>query len=401
MKFSHFTIGLLALVSPVAAAWTKEDREIFRIRDEIAAHETDPAATFYEILGITNSASQDDINKAYRTKTRALHPDKVTQQLRSERTKGKKKGAKGPSQSEIKNAVKLASERQARLSLIANILRGEGRERYDHYLANGFPLWKGTDYYYNRYRPGLGSVLIGVFLVGGGAVHYFILYMGWKRQKEFVQRYVKYARDTAWGGSLNVPAVESEPTSGQDDDEGPPQPMNRRERRMRDKENKREGGRSVKKARKVKSSPASRDASTGPTGQKRRVVAENGKILVVDSLGDVYLEEEDKDGVVHEFLLDPNEIPQPTIKDTAIFRAPLFFYDQTLGRVVPRKAAAAEELDVVVDEDDSDEPQRTPSTDSAGEDFELLDKSVDSLGKAKSTGTQKAGKPSKRKGRKK
>ena len=98
----------------------------------------------------------------------------------------------------------------------------------------------------------------------------------------------------------------------------------------------------------------------------------------------------------------PNEIPQPTIKDTAIFRAPLFFYDQTLGRVVPRKAAAAEELDVVVDEDDSDEPQRTPSTDCAGEDFELLDKSVDSLlGKAKSTGTQKAGKPSKRKGRKK
>ena len=97
----------------------------------------------------------------------------------------------------------------------------------------------------------------------------------------------------------------------------------------------------------------------------------------------------------------PNEIPKPTIKDTAIFRTPLFLYDQTIGRVVPRKATNEEELDIVVDEDDSDEPQRTPSTDSAGEDFEILDKSVDSLGKAKSTGTQKAGKPSKRKGRKK
>lgn len=279
------------------------DREIFRIRDEIAAHEADPAATFYEILGITNYASQDDINKAYRQKTRSLHPDKVTQQLRAERTKGKKKGGKAPSQSEITKAVKQASERQARLSLIANILRGEGRERYDHYLSNGFPLWKGTDYYYNRYRPGLGTVIIGVFLVGGGAVHYFILYMSYKRQKEFVGRYVKYARDTAWGGNFSVPAEEPEPEAAQDDEDGPPQPMNRRERRMRDKETKREGGR-PKKARKVKSSTSSREASTGPTGQKRRVVAENGKVLVVDSLGDVYLEEEDKEGVVHEFLLD-------------------------------------------------------------------------------------------------
>ncbi|KAK0389632.1 hypothetical protein NLU13_3207 [Sarocladium strictum] len=396
MKFAHFTLGLLALVSPVAAAWSKEDREIFRIRDEIAAHEADPGATFYQILGITKSASQDDINKAYRQKTRSLHPDKVTQQLRAERTKGKKKGAKGPSQSEINAAVKQASERQARLSLIANILRGEGRERYDHYLANGFPLWKGTDYYYNRYRPGFGTVLVGVFLFVGGAIHYFVLYMSWKRQKEFIERYVKYARDTAWGGNLNIPSPEPEPSTPEDE-EDLPQPMNRRERRMRDKENKKESGR-PKKAKKVKSSASSGEASAGPTGQKRRVVAENGKILVVDSLGDVYLEEEDKEGNVHEFLLDPNELPQPTVKDTAIVRAPLFLFDQTIGRFIPRKAEE-EQLDVA-DDDSLDEPQRTPS-DSAGEDFEMLDKSVDSLGKAKSTGTQKGDKPSKRKGRKK
>jgi hypothetical protein len=100
-----------------------------------------------------------------------------------------------------------------------------------------------------------------------------------------------------------------------------------------------------------------------------------------------------------DFVLQPTAIPQPTVKDTAIFRTPLFFYDQTIGRVIPRKTEV-EEFDDIVDDEDSDEPQRTPS-DSAGEDFEMLDKSVDSLGKAKSTGTQKSAKPSKRKGRKK
>ena len=65
---------------------------------------------------------------------------------------------------EIKAAVKLASDRQARLSIVANILKGSGRARYDHFVANGFPKWKGTNYYYDRYRPGLGTVMFGVFL---------------------------------------------------------------------------------------------------------------------------------------------------------------------------------------------------------------------------------------------
>lgn len=289
----------------LADSWS--DREIFRIRDEIAAHETDPAATFYDILGIKNSASQDDINKAYRLKTRSLHPDKVTQQLRADGKKKKSAGGKAPTQSEIKKAVKKASERQARLSLIANILRGEGRQRYDHYLSHGFPLWKGTDYYYNRYRPGLGTVILGVFLMGGGAVHYLILYMGYKRQKEFVHRYVKYARDTAWGGNIGLSNDEPTPEPSQNDDAPPAQPMNRKERRMREKESKREGAK-PKKASKVQSSSSSREASVGPTGARKRVVAENGKVLVVDSLGDVYLEGEDDEGNAREFLLDVSSI---------------------------------------------------------------------------------------------
>lgn len=281
------------------------------------AHESDPAATFYDILGIAPSASIDDITKAYRKMSRSLHPDKVKQKLRAERNSQKKSGVhvKTPKASEIKAAVKKASEAQARLSLIVNILRGPERDRYDYFLGHGFPLWKGTDYYYNRYRPGLGTVIVGLFFVVGGGVHYLIMYMSWKRQKEFLERYIKFARDTAWGGGLNVPGVNVAPAApppapASDDEDAPPQPMNRRQRRMQVKEKSKEGSRTtVKKARKaqVTSQPAT-DSPTGPSGARKRVVAENGKILVVDSLGDVYLEEEDEEGNVNEFLLDVSRI---------------------------------------------------------------------------------------------
>ncbi len=53
----------------------------------------------------------------------------------------------------------------------------------------------------------------------------------------------------------------------------------------------------------------------------------------------------------------------------------------------------------IIDDDDSEPGKRTPSTDSA-EDFELLEKSVDELGKAKSSGASQKGKASKRKSKK-
>ncbi|KAH0499464.1 hypothetical protein TgHK011_006661 [Trichoderma gracile] len=414
MKIEYLVVGVLSLLTPLAAAWSKEDREIFRIRDEIAAHESDPAASFYDILGVTPSASQDDINKAYRKKSRSLHPDKVKQQLRAEKAQAdKKKGAaggsaasssKGPTQAEIRKAVKEASERQARLSLIANILRGPARDRYDHFLANGFPLWKGTDYYYNRYRPGLGTVLVGVFMMGGGAIHYLALYMSWKRQREFVERYVTFARNAAWGNGAGIPGVDAMPAPApapapeEDEAAAPAQPRNRRERRMQEKETRKDDGKSSKKARKAVSSKSSSSAPT-PTGVRKRVVAENGKILVVDSQGDVFLEEEDEEGNVNEFLLDPNELLQPTFKDTAVVRVPVWAFRSTVGRFLPKGAAQAETEET--HEEDSDAAQNTPpSSESAGDDFEILDKSTDSLSKAKTSGAQQ-GKATKRKTTKK
>ncbi|KAI0505141.1 hypothetical protein F5B22DRAFT_538852 [Xylaria bambusicola] len=425
MKFSTLALGLVAVLTPLTAAWSKEDREIFRVRDELATHEG-PDVTFYDFLGITPSASQDDINKAYKRKSRALHPDKVRQQIMAERTKKNKakgvKVTKAPSQSQIKAAVKKAGERQARLGIVTNVLRGPGRDRYDHFLKNGFPTWKGTEYYYSRYRPGLGTVLFGVLLVGGGGFHYLALYMSWRRQREFVDRYIKFARNAAWGDNFAIPGVDAPdagtPPPQTGDENQPPIAMNRKQRRWQEKETRKESAKEGKRPSRAKgrsSQQASGSATpvpqapsgSGPTGAKKRVVAENGKILVVDSLGDVYLEQEDADGNVHEFLLDPAEFPPPTIKDTALFKFPGWFYGLTVGRAVGQSATSTEETEIEIvdngvdeDGDSEDAAQRTPSTDSA-DDFELLEKSVEDLPKPKATGSQaQSGKAKKRNNKK-
>jgi hypothetical protein len=53
--------------------------------------------------------------------------------------------------------VKGVHERFARLGVVSTILRKkESRERYDFFYKNGVPKWRGTGYYYSRFRPGLG-----------------------------------------------------------------------------------------------------------------------------------------------------------------------------------------------------------------------------------------------------
>lgn len=99
-------------------------------------------------------------------------------------------------------------------------------------------------------------------------------------------------------------------------------------------------------------------------------------------------------------MMQPNELAKPSFKDTAVVRAPIWLFNLTAGRFLPKKPVDLE-IDVLVDDDESDAPQRTPSTDSAGEDFEILDKSTDSLNKAKASGAQQGAKANKRKGRKK
>jgi curved DNA-binding protein CbpA len=53
--------------------------------------------------------------------------------------------------------VKAIHERFARLGVVSSILRKkESRQRYDFFYKNGVPKWRGTGYYYSRFRPGLG-----------------------------------------------------------------------------------------------------------------------------------------------------------------------------------------------------------------------------------------------------
>ncbi|OJJ47449.1 hypothetical protein ASPZODRAFT_130914 [Penicilliopsis zonata CBS 506.65] len=368
MKSSVVRLLVLALLCVAVAAWTKEDYEIFRLNDDVAASEG-PNVTFYDFLEVRPNANQDELNKAYRKKSRLLHPDKVKQTFIANRSKDKSKAkrqqdgvyvSKGPSKREIDAAVKQAHERSTRLNLVANILRGPERARYDHFLKNGFPKWKGTGYYYSRFRPGLGSVLLGLFVVFCGGAHYAALVLGWKRQREFVDRYIRHARKAAWGDEIGVRGIPGlnevaavPPAAGPSAPEAAEpaaMPMNRRQKRMMEKENRKEskkGGKSSNnESRAGTATPPVTDASVGPTGERKRVVAENGKVLIVDSIGNVFLEEETEDGERKEFLLDVNEIHRPTIRDTALYRFPIWCFNKTAGRVLGGTKDQSEEISI-------------------------------------------------------
>ena len=329
----------------------QSDHEIFRLRDEVAALEG-PTTTFYEFVGVTDSASQVEITKAIRKKSRQIHPDKVRQSIIASRAAQKQPGKapgvhvnKPPSEREIQKAIKHATERYAKLGVVAEILKGPGRDRYDYFLKNGFPAWKGTGYYYTRYRPGLGTVLVGLFIFGGGAVHYGALVLSYKRQREFVERYIRQARRAAWGddtGLGGIPGLgESTATSTPDMSESEPNAasMTRKQKRQVEKDIKKE--KRVKKPAGFKqperAAIAPPEQASGPVGRRREVEAENGKKLVVDSTGDVYLKEDDE-----LFLLDIDEIEAPTFRNTALYRVPLWLYQKAVGRFLSRDAKSDE-----------------------------------------------------------
>ncbi|KAB8230677.1 hypothetical protein ETB97_003052 [Aspergillus alliaceus] len=358
MKSTALRLVVFAVLVVLTAAWTKEDYEIFSLRDEVSATEG-ANVTFYDFLDVQPNASQDDINKAYRKKSRLLHPDKVKRSFIANvskdksRAKNKKPGihvSQGPTKREIDAAVKKAHERASRLNTVANILRGPARERYDYFLKNGFPKWKGTGYYYSRYRPGLGSVLAGLFLAFGGGAHYAALILGWKRQREFVDRYIRQARRAAWGDELGVrgiPVVDSvnvaapAPTP---ETETSVMPMNRRQKRMMEKENRKESKKGARTTSRSSGTATPTGESVEPTGERKRVIAENGKVLIVDSIGNVFLEEEREDGERQEFLLDIDEIQRPMVRDTMLFRVPVWFYRKTIGRLLGSSRAVDSEI---------------------------------------------------------
>ncbi|GFZ47441.1 hypothetical protein JCM24511_05185 [Saitozyma sp. JCM 24511] len=126
------------------AIWTKEDHEIFDLVSALEAAEG-KGTSFYSHLGVDPSATQGELTKAYRKRSLELHPDKNP-------------------------GVKDIQERFARMGVIAQILRSpESRERYNFFYKNGVPKWRGTGYYYSRYRPTLSHTLLFLVLLTAGA----------------------------------------------------------------------------------------------------------------------------------------------------------------------------------------------------------------------------------------
>ncbi|KAK8843364.1 hypothetical protein IAR55_007021 [Kwoniella newhampshirensis] len=170
----RFTLALLFAVLTFAAtafAWSKEDYEIF---DLVSALETaeGKGVDFYNHIGVDPSATTSEITKAYRKKSLTLHPDKNP-------------------------GVKNIQERFARLGVIAQILRSpEGRERYNFFHKNGVPRWRGTGYYYSRYRPTLSHTLLFLTLLTSG-FHYLVLNLNYRKHQRRIEYFVSSARSAA------------------------------------------------------------------------------------------------------------------------------------------------------------------------------------------------------------
>ena len=97
--------------------------------------------------------------------------------------------------------------------------------RYDFFYKNGVPKWRGTGYYYSRFRPGLGvsgglvrgarecidgrdadmivaiavkTVLVFLVLVTSG-VQYLVQKMNYSRDLKRIETIIEQARSAAWG----------------------------------------------------------------------------------------------------------------------------------------------------------------------------------------------------------
>lgn len=175
MKLFIF-VAFLAVLVTVVSAWTKEDHEIFDLVTALEASEG-KGTTFYSWLDVPSTATLVQINKAYRKKSMQLHPDKNP-------------------------GVKDIHEKFARLGVIATILKDtEGRKRYDFFYKNGVPKWRGSGYYYARFRPGLGTVLVFLTILTSG-LQYLVQTLNYKRDLRRVELAIRDARLAAWGPKM-------------------------------------------------------------------------------------------------------------------------------------------------------------------------------------------------------
>ncbi|EDW65264.1 uncharacterized protein F54F2.9 [Drosophila virilis] len=131
--FSSLLFGLL-LICGSASAWHSEELEIFDLVEEVNKN-------FYEFMGINQTATNNEIKRAFRTLSIVLHPDK--------------------------NPAEDANIQFRNLVSIYEVLKdGSKREKYDKVLRDGMPNWKSALYYYRRMRKiGLYEGAFIIFLI--------------------------------------------------------------------------------------------------------------------------------------------------------------------------------------------------------------------------------------------
>jgi len=185
-KSLFWLLALLTVATTAfASSWTKDDHEIFDLVSELETHEG-KGTDFYKFLDVNPAASVGALNRAYRKRSLELHPDK------------------NPNVPDV-------HERFARLGKIAAILRNsEKRERYDFFYKNGVPRWRGTGYYYSRYRPGIFEVVLFLVLVTTG-VHYLILRMNHRRD---LSRIDYFRRSALRSAGVSTPTTNDASTLG-------------------------------------------------------------------------------------------------------------------------------------------------------------------------------------------
>ncbi|XP_058797463.1 uncharacterized protein LOC131667783 [Phymastichus coffea] len=133
MRLLLTSIWLLLVISINSVfAWDTEQLEVFDVVEEVNQN-------FYELLGVPQNASLQDVKKAFRRLSLVLHPDK--------------------------NDAEDAEVQFRNLAAVYDVLKDpKKREHYDNVLINGLPNWRSGVYYY-RYVRKMGLLETSITLL--------------------------------------------------------------------------------------------------------------------------------------------------------------------------------------------------------------------------------------------
>lgn len=173
--------SLLLLASFAFAYFSPTQLEILNLHYKIQPKDIktkNDVRTFYSILSVKPSVTENELESAYRKLSRKWHPDKFIRAEAKERRRAERKFET--------------------LSLVISILRDvERRKSYDYFVKNGFPVWddkKAKYIFKNRYKPNLAFVLL--FLAVLTSIGQIILLKLNRAQKN--KRVEQILRDVRW-----------------------------------------------------------------------------------------------------------------------------------------------------------------------------------------------------------